>query len=163
VLKTPPARALATLPPTLIVEEEPVVVRDPAPVAALSAPLVERPDNRALATDAPASAASDAVRSTLERYRAAFSALDSSAAAAVWPRANVRNLSRAFEQLVSQQIVFATCTVDVTDTSATANCTGAATYVPRVGNRTPRTDDRHWQCALQRVQDQWVIDTVTVR
>ena len=91
------------------------------------------------------------IENTLARYRKAFSALDASAARAVWPTVNQRTLSRAFERLEKQDVSFEGCQIDVAEARAEANCIGTASYVPRIGNRTPQVDRRLWRFSLVEV------------
>jgi hypothetical protein len=104
-----------------------------------------------------------AIAAVLERYRGAASALDAKAVAAVWPTTNMRALERAFGQLNSQELSFAGCVSVVNGANATADCQGAATYVPRVGNRNPRVESREWRFELRKIGDRWVIDRVSAR
>ena len=104
-----------------------------------------------------------AVSSTLERYRAAYSQLNAAGAKAVWPSVDERTLSKAFDQLESQDIVFTGCRVLVAGDRANAVCSGNAAFVPKVGARTPRVAYREWNFDLRRVGDRWVISAVGVR
>lgn len=105
------------------------------------------------------------IQSTLARYRQAFSALDANAARRVWPTVNERTLSRAFDRLEEQQISFEGCMIDVNNNNerAEARCNGTARYVPRVGSRTPRVDQREWRFSLVKTQDEWLIGAVEAR
>ena len=104
------------------------------------------------------------IETTLARYRKAFSALDAGAARAVWPTVNQGSLSRAFERLEQQEVSFEGCQiVDVNDARAEATCQGTASYVPRVGNRTPRVDRRSWRFSLVKVREEWLIGAVEPR
>ena len=40
---------------------------------------------------------------------------------------------------------------------------GTASYVPRVGNRTPRVDRRSWRFSLVKVREEWLIGAVEAR
>ena len=114
---------------------------------------------------APALAVTDtaSIESVLGRYRTAFKALDASAARAVWPGVDARALSRAFNQLVEQQLDFQSCDIVVTSGRATAACGGRARYIPKVGTRSMRDEARKWTFSLQKVNDQWLIDKVDSR
>jgi hypothetical protein len=104
------------------------------------------------------------IQSTLARYRNAFSDLDANAAREVWPTVNERSLSRAFDRLEEQDVSFDRCRIEVTKNDrAEATCSGTARYVPRVGSRTPRVDQREWRFSLVKVKDQWLIGAVDAR
>ena len=104
-----------------------------------------------------------AVLLTLYRYQEAFSALDSSAAHAVWPGVDVKALDRAFDQLEQQTFNLQGCNVTVAGTRADASCTGSATYARKVGNRAVREEPRQWHFSLQQRAGQWLIDRVEAR
>jgi hypothetical protein len=150
----PPTAALAT--PT------------PAPAPARSAPAPVAAPAPAAASPAAASAVVEnnqsGIQNTLARYRKAFSALNASAAREVWPTVNERSLSRAFDRLEQQDVSFDRCQIEVTNNDrAEATCNGTARYVPRVGSRTPRVDQREWRFNLVKVKDQWLIGAVDAR
>ena len=113
----------------------------------------------------PATAASEtgAIQGVLGRYRTAFNELDAGAAGAIWPSLDTKALRRAFEQLEEQNLVFDACQIAVTDARAVASCGGTAWYVPRVGNKTQRGDWRQWEFNLRKIDDVWLIDTVSAR
>ena len=102
-----------------------------------------------------------AVQTVLSRYRDAYGDLDAGAARAVWPSVDHKALSKAFDRLEQQQLLFDSCEVSVTDARAVASCRGVATYIPRVGNKDRRDDRRQWEFTLRRVNDAWLIDTVS--
>jgi hypothetical protein len=103
------------------------------------------------------------VRSTLDRYASAYSALDASAAQRVWPRVNRGALTRAFETLASQQVSLGDCRVDVTGATARASCAGSATWAPKVGAGSSRTDARRWDFELARTGGGWQIVNARVQ
>jgi hypothetical protein len=105
----------------------------------------------------------NAVRSVLERYRSAYSALNADAAKAVWPGVDARTLSRAFDQLQSQELQFSTCQVSVSGDRANATCGGQASWVPKVGSRNARSTFRQWNFNLQRSGERWLIAGVDMR
>ena len=98
-----------------------------------------------------------AVRRTLDRYADAYSALDAAAAARVWPSVNRGALTRAFDGLASQQISLGTCRVDVRGGVAHADCAGSATWAPKVGASSARTEPRRWTFELARRGADWQI------
>ncbi|MBA2356027.1 MAG: hypothetical protein H0V80_15355 [Acidobacteria bacterium] len=128
----------------------------------------EPTDARVLAGSAPASPLPPAdgprIHAVLRQYASAYRRLDAAAARAVWPSLDTRALARAFDGLQSQQLVFDRCDVSVSGAKAQAACHGSATYVPRVGDRSPRTDARQWSFQLERVDgEQWRILTASMR
>jgi hypothetical protein len=83
---------------------------------------------------------------------------------AVWPTVDQRTLSRAFERLEQQQVAFDNCQINLTNNErAEANCSGTARYVPRVGSRTTRVDQRQWRFSMVKVRDEWLIGAVEAR
>ena len=130
------------------------------PAAMASAP--PPPPSSAAASGANVAAdAVEGVRRALDEYARAYSARDALAARQVWPAVDARALARAFEQLSEQEVTFTRCEIrpDGGD-RAQAACTGRATWVPKVGDRTPRAEARTWRFALTREGDDWVIDQV---
>jgi hypothetical protein len=131
----------------------PVPGPPPAAVASPPAPVATR-GTRVEASE---------VRSVLDGYADAFSTLDANATQRVWPGADVRGLTRAFDQLTAQTITFNRCDVNASGETADAVCVGRATWVPKVGDRSPRSEQRTWRFALGRDGDDWVIDRVQVQ
>jgi hypothetical protein len=166
----PLSQTLSQTPPEVVdVPAPPPIVPAAAPPALAELPPVPSPAPAPSA--APARAAASAIESntrgiesTLARYRRAFSTLDAGAAVKVWPTVNQRNLARAFERLQEQDVSFDGCKIDLnTDTRAEATCKGRARYVPRVGSREPRVDQRQWRFSLVKVRDEWLIGAVDAR
>ena len=120
-------------------------------------PKVER------AVDPPKVAEDAAVRGVLDRYAAAYSRLDASAAQQVWPAVNRSALSRAFDNLASQQVSLDNCAVDVRGESAQAKCAGSATWSPKVGNGGSRTEPRSWTFQLAKAGADWQIVSARVQ
>jgi hypothetical protein len=119
---------------------------------------------RAATAAAPNSAtAQTAVSAVLQRYAAAFSALDVRAAKAVWPQVNQDALTRAFSALQEQKFDLGDCDIWVTGASAVASCAGRATYTPKVGNRKQRSEAREWTFYLDQDDQRWSIATVKMR
>ena len=119
----------------------------------------------ATASPAVASGAveTSAVRDVLDGYADAFSTLNADATQRVWPGVDVRGLRRAFDQLSTQNITFNRCEVNAAGETAQAVCTGRATWVPKVGDRSPKSEPRTWRFALGRDDGAWVIDGVQVQ
>jgi hypothetical protein len=137
----------------------------PVPVSPMNAPI---PPAATAVTPPPGAlspevANADAVREVVNGYADAFSALDASATQRVWPGADVRGLRRAFDQLSAQTITFNRCEVNASDDVAEAVCTGRQQWVPKVGDRTPKSEARTWRFALGRDGGEWVIDGVEVQ
>ena len=59
-------------------------------------------------------------------------------------------LRRAFDQLTAQTITFNRCDVNASGETAEAVCVGRATWVPKVGDRSPKSEPRTWRFALGR-------------
>ena len=72
-------------------------------------------------------------------------------------------LSRAFDSIESQQVYFERCDVQISGSAATAYCGGWMTYVPKVGKKDPRSENRQWDFALQKGAAEWQITTAAVR
>ena len=101
-----------------------------------------------------------AVRTLLEGYREAYEQLDVRAAQRVWPGVDDRRLARAFSDLESQTLDFDDCDFDLKDDRGVARCRGRATYVARIGKRTPQTQSRNWTFQVHREGNRWAIDSV---
>ncbi len=158
---------------SITVDESPVVPSHVAPPP----PNPGTPEPRNLGTPGPANPGTSeprnlgtseatetaAIQSVLGRYRSAFNGLDAGAASRVWPTVDQRALGRAFDQLDEQTVAFSNCTVVVSGVRATASCGGTAHYVPKVGNKNPLTQSRHWTFDLRKVNDAWVIDAVRTK
>ena len=119
------------------------------------------------ATPSPVSAAAAAdqrlVAAALRRFALAYEQLDARAVGEVWPQADQRVLSRAFDSIESQQVYFERCDVQISGSAATAYCGGWMTYVPKVGKKDPRSESRQWDFALQKGAGEWRITTAAVR
>ena len=132
-------------------------------------PIVKTPDVPSLAIAAapvaPRNSTSEtgAIQVVLGRYRTAFSNLDAGAATAVWPTVDAKALQRAFERLERQNLTFDTCQIAVKEARAVASCGGTARYVSRVGNRSRHDERLKWEFNLRKVDDAWLIDTVSAR
>lgn len=164
-----PAAIPATTPtPTPVAISNPAsaLPLDPLPtttrIDTISSPVIAP----AASTPPPApSQPSDSVliRSLLDHYRQAYGALDADAVAAVWPAVNTRSLARAFSQLESQRFEFAECRIDVAAARAQAICAGRASFVPKVGGRATRTENREWAFVLERLNGGWIISRADAR
>ena len=148
VLSPPPAPARPTPTPTPTATPTPPAARVESNTGSRPAPPPAEP---------AAPAESSLVQSVLNRYRQGYSTLNADAVAAAYPAVNARSLARAFDQLESQQFDFSSCKINVNGTQAEATCGGTASFVPKVGNRTRRSESRQWTFSLVRVNDGWII------
>lgn len=147
----PPAEApreLPAAPPATVPALDPAVAALPAPVGeTASTELPQEP----------------LVRGVLDRYASAFSDLDADAARRVWPTVNRDALIRAFDALASQRVSLGECRIDVAAATAEARCAGVATWVPKVGNGSVRTEPRIWTFDLARAAGGWQIVSARVQ
>ena len=114
-------------------------------------------------TDAVGSTEEQRIAAVLRRYTDAYAELDAAAARAVWPSVDVRALSRAFDALESQAIVFDDCTVNLVGSDARAVCQGNLTYVPKIGRKSPRTVGQHWSFLMKKTAGEWTIAGAQMR
>ena len=103
------------------------------------------------------------MRAVLNRYAAAYSALDADAAQRVWPGVNRAALARAFDSLASQQISLVDCRIGVSGALATATCSGVATWSPKIGGGGPQSEARSWSFELARAGSGWQIVSARVQ
>lgn len=104
-----------------------------------------------------------AVRSVLDRYASAYSTLDVAAAQQVWPGVNRVALSRAFDNLASQEVALGNCRIDVAASSATARCVGTTSWAPKVGDGGRHSESRQWTFELTRAASGWQIVSARVQ
>jgi hypothetical protein len=156
-LPTPVVAAAYVEPPRFEPSRPEPLRPEPAPVA--------RPEPVAMRAEAapPIVNEEDGIRTTLTRWRTAYSELDAGAAQAVWPSVDVRALRTAFRGIKSQELHFDRCQLTVTGARAQAACSGRAVYVPGVGDRSPRTSSREWKFDLQKADDRWTIASASAR
>jgi hypothetical protein len=158
-----PAAPAVAQPPVAVAEaprEVPAETFTPAPAP----PPVSQPDvalaSNTRAPAAPVRAADEElVRRALQHYRLAYESLDARSARTVWPGVNEEALQRAFDGLVSQQLTFSNCNVQVSGSTGAAVCRGSARYVPKVGSRDPRVETRVWNFSLRKAGDDWQIES----
>lgn len=159
----PPVRVVETLPAPALPPTAPsaleVVSNVPPAVPVRIEPSAARPSNAAERRGSD----EGAVQSVLEGYRVAYNQLNAAGAKAVWPSVDVATLSKAFDQLESQDIRFSTCQVNVSGDTAQATCGGSAAFVPKIGDRTARHSSRQWSFVLRRSGDRWVIAGLKMR
>jgi hypothetical protein len=172
----PPASALPTsdvrtdLPPAVTAQPP----AGPPLNATLELPLPDSPRPTAPAatppaeaTDPPASSPTrvderDRIRAVLARYESAYTALDAAAARAVWPSVDQRALARAFDGLAAQQVKLGQCDVRVDGTTASAQCSGSASWTPKVGGGA-RMQARRWEFQLRNANAGWQITSAAIR
>jgi hypothetical protein len=111
----------------------------------------------------PSPRADAGVRAVLDRYAAAYSALDADAAERAWPGVNRVALTRAFDSLASQRISLGECRIDITGAAARASCAGTATWAPKIGGGGARTEARRWTFELARAATAWQIVSARVQ
>lgn len=164
----PSPREIAARPPDPLPATEFVLPPSTTVPSAPAAPPLSPVNSRASTATAPvppAATPSDqrpAIRATLGRYEAAYSALDVAAVQAVWPALDQRALARAFGSLASQRVSLENCNVDVDGGSARANCSGTAAWTPKVGGGL-RTTARNWVFDLSQSEGTWQIVRVQAR
>jgi hypothetical protein len=160
----PPIRT-AVVSSAIVAEPVPAVDAPIAPTPVAAVPAAPPPRVEASASVAPARVAAPeaAIQTVLSRYRAAYQELDAAAARAVWPSADTKALRKAFDRLEAQELIFDSCAVSVSEAHAVAVCSGTASYVPRVGKKVRRGDQRQWEFELRKADDGWLIDTVSAR
>lgn len=98
-----------------------------------------------------------AVQRVLDRFRQMYAQLDASAAKSIWPSVDSRALERIFARLQQQELNFDGCAIALSESTATAQCTGSLHYVPRVGNPEPHYERHSWTIELQRTNETWAI------
>jgi hypothetical protein len=103
------------------------------------------------------------IQRVLERYQDVYDQLDANLAASIWPRMDVRALSKVFARLKQQKLSFDNCAVALDEARATAQCTGWLTYVPQVGSDTPRREHHAWTIDFERTGGEWLILRVGAR
>jgi len=100
------------------------------------------------------------VQAVLGQFQRAYTDLNVSVAKAVWPSVDEKTLSRAFDQLEQQDVVFNGCRIQITGVRAVATCEGQSRFVPKVGSKTARLVSGRWTFSLEKAQDEWMIRTV---
>jgi len=103
-----------------------------------------------------------AIRSALNRYEAAYNRLDVEAVHSVWPTLDQRALARAFDSLTAQRVSLKNCSVDVSGSTARANCSGSAAWTPKIGGG-EQTAPRKWAFDLNEADGGWRIVHVQAR
>ena len=104
----------------------------------------------------------EAVLRTVTRYAEALTRMDVSRAAAVWPSIDQRALSDAFRTLEQHLVAFDACAIEMGAADvAVVTCRGSVEYVPKVGSRQPQRTSPQWRFTMNKVGDEWQIDTAT--
>jgi len=141
---------------------------NPAPDAVtLPATVVPSPPPAAPASTPPADSSSArderaAIRAALNRYESAYNRLDVDAVRTVWPSLDQRALARAFDSLTAQRVALQSCNVDVSGSTARANCSGNASWIPKIGGG-ERSAARKWTFDLSESNGAWRITHVQAR
>jgi hypothetical protein len=130
------------------------------PLASAPPAAAERPAAVPAVSTPPRLTDRQAIDALLAGYQAAFTQLDANAAKAVWPGVDAAGLERAFGQLENQDLTFSRCSVSIDGVNAVAQCSGSATYVPKVGNRSARSEYRQWEFELWKGAGRWRIAAV---
>jgi hypothetical protein len=133
----PPVVAAAA--PPREVSAEPLTPT-PAPPPPASQPDVALASNTRAAAVSVRAADEELVRRALQHYRLAYESLDARSARTVWPGVNEEALQRAFDGLVSQQLTFSDCNVQVNGALGAAGSRGSVRYVPKGAGRDPRDE-----------------------
>ena len=159
----PPAPAATVDKPPVAVSSENTAAEPPIP-ASTSPANVEptRPVSAAPAPTEPAPRAEEKIRAILDQYADAYSRLDAAAASAIFPGVDRRALARAFDGLTSQKVSLGACDVRVAIETAIVDCTGTATWTPKIGGGT-RTEPRRWQFRLRDASGDWQMVAAKVR
>jgi len=103
-----------------------------------------------------------AIRAALNRYESAYNRLDVDAVRTIWPSLDQRALARAFDSLTAQRVALQSCNVDVSGSTARANCSGNASWTPKIGGGERRAD-RKWTFDLSESNGAWRITHVQAR
>lgn len=142
---------------------------NPATEMAVSSPAAAAPARSSTApppspAPAPSPARDDrlAIRSALSRYESAYNRLDVDAVRSIWPSLDQRALARAFDNLTAQRVALQDCNVDVSGSTARANCSGNASWTPKVGGG-ERSASRKWTFDLSESNGAWRITHVQAR
>ena len=170
----------AAKPPAVVLTPDPVVPAiatpdSPPPVTPAASPPVAVPSEPSAAPIATMTTSSPPPRtisnaseeqliaSTLQRYASAYEQLDVDLAQAVWPTVDRDALARAFKTLEYQQFNFDECRVRVGGQTASADCDGWVTFVPKVGSKDARTVARRWDFELSKGTESWRITQARMR
>jgi hypothetical protein len=119
-------------------------------------------DTIAVAPPAPTELAREEINAVLDQFQAAYTRLDAAFVQAIWPSVDRPRLERAFRNLASQDLEFGECRLDLVSATAAATCTGAVSYVTRVGSRRAH-DTRTWTFTLRKAPEGWRIQDVLMR
>jgi hypothetical protein len=125
------------------------------PALASQRAMASRPE-----TGAARIATTAAVQRVLNKYRDAFSTLDSGAVRRVWPSVDAASLRADFDRLDEHNLEYESCQISLAGAAATAVCRGVAQSRPS-GVRAVRVENRRWQFELHSVNDRWMIDAAS--
>lgn len=105
----------------------------------------------------------EAIERVIREYREAVEALDAKRVKRIWPSANEKALTRAFQEMDRQSLSFDACVIGVDDGRATATCSGNARIVPRVGSQVAQYLVGEWRFTLRRNANVWIIQSLEAR
>jgi hypothetical protein len=134
----------------------------PPPAAAAPPPASAPTASASAAESVPMRDDRVAIRAALSRYESAYNRLDVDAVRSIWPSLDQRALARAFDSLNSQRVALQNCNVDVSGTTARANCSGNAAWTPKVGGG-QQSSARMWTFDLSESNGAWRITHVRAR
>jgi hypothetical protein len=80
----------------------------------------------------------------------------------VYPQIDRAKLARAFDGLSAQRVALGSCSIQVAGAAASADCSGSATWEPKVGGGS-RTQARRWHFELRQAGNGWQIVEARVR
>lgn len=157
VLPIPPTQVAAAPTSLTVPSDGPRAAEVPTTTTTAAVPALVPPPAALPSTSTGAMEDERLVRQILQRYEAAYEALDARSAQGVWPAVNADALARAFADLSAQELRFDECGVDIRGNAAVATCRGFVRYVPKVGRQAPRMDSRQWTFALEKEGPRWLI------
>jgi hypothetical protein len=129
----------------------------PLTAAPLIPPIPESHDARAVVAREPDV---DAVIRTLTQYADALTRMDVGEAALAWPSVNHRALAAAFKTLEKNGVVLNACAIEAgARDTVVATCRANVEYVRKLGSRAPRLTSQQWRFTMNRVADEWKIQT----
>ena len=105
----------------------------------------------------------EAIVRTLTNYADALTQMDVRSAAQSWPSVDERALTQAFKTLESNRVMLTPCAIEVgADDGVVATCGAKVEYVPKIGRRTPRLASQQWRFTMNKISDEWKIQTARV-
>jgi hypothetical protein len=142
------ARLLDAVPMTSVAPLKHAISRHAATATATPTPLLMRADL-------------NAIRRVLNGYRDAMSTLNVPALRLVWPAVDVTGVERQFADIIDQNLEFISCRIWNSGPAARAQCAGLVESGFSPGRSRPQVANLRWQFALRKVQERWIITSVT--